>query len=155
MKPFQRLDGPPGSSLIFMDGNGSPLEDLCRVSRLSRSKVELVEGKEATPLLKMRTPKCSPCILNYLPAAFDFDDQKSKCQMWWVNRFTIRSCLLWDHSHNPQICCGFDWWLLWHFCHSLRSHVRCRMGLVVRRSSEATVKALRPSPALVSCYLSS
>ena len=64
-----------------MDENGSPPEELCRVSRFSRIKVELIEGKEATSLWEIRIPRCSPCILNYLPAAFDFDDQKAKYQM--------------------------------------------------------------------------
>lgn len=149
MKPFWRLDGPSRSNQVFMGGHHSSPEGLSRASRLSRYKFEFIEKKETTPHWKWE-PKCRPCIMNYLAAAFDFDDQKSKCQMWRVNQFTIGSSLLWKHSHNPQVQHVSDWWFLRYFSHSMKSHVRCRMGLVVGKSSEATGKALKPSPALVS-----
>lgn len=79
-KPFYRLDGASGLNPVSADGHGSPSEDWCRVCRLSRSKAETGEGKEAASPWDMRNTKCSPCMLNNKPAVFDFDNQKSNCQ---------------------------------------------------------------------------
>lgn len=80
MKPFYRLDGTPGLSPVSTDEHGDPPEDMCRVWRLPESKVELVEGKEATAQLRNEKPQVRTVHTELSVSIFHVDDQKSHCQ---------------------------------------------------------------------------
>lgn len=73
MKPFYRHDRTPRLNPVSTHGHGYSSEDLCRICRLSKSEVELVERKEAILPLRDDKPQVQFVPNELSASAFDFD----------------------------------------------------------------------------------
>lgn len=151
MKPFYRLDGTPGLNPVSADEHGCPPEDMCRVCRLPKSKVELVEGKETTAHLRNEKPQVWSVHIELPVSIFHVEDQNSHCQnsvreethlMDGAAFFGSTATILKSRVRGVGGCSSF--------CHSLKSSVRGKVGLIMEKSSEVRVKGPSSSPAPIS-----